>query len=171
MISLLLALMVAQATTAPDAAPAASPQATATDGGAIPRGIGFPRGPRRAPVEMPAVAQGDAFIHNSGSTNAAGFGIVVHPDGTADVADATSGMQHKIVGRAQTKWLFAHLGAARPFADLHAGGCMKSASFGTTTTISYDGATTPDLSCAAGDPSVRELMRTVGVIENQLGIR
>lgn len=43
---------------------------------------------------------------------------------------------------------------------------MKSASFGTTTIIQFDGEETPDLSCpSARDPHTQALMRDIQEIE------
>jgi hypothetical protein len=111
---------------------------------------------------------GDAVIRNSGSTNTEGYAIVIHPDYSVDVAVGGT-TQHKTLGEPQAKWLFAKLKADEPLASLAAGRCMKSASFGTVTTIAYDGQSTADLSCGGGD-QVRELNRTIGIIVNQLGI-
>ena len=66
-------------------------------------------------------------------------------------------------------WLFAHLAADRPLDKLPPGQCVKSVSFGSSTTIASNGETSPDLGCP-GDARVAELNRTVGVIEKQLGI-
>ena len=110
------------------------------------------------------MAADDVFIRNSGSTNTAGYAIVIHKNFIAEFAG-----QQKMVGEAQAKWLFAKLAEAKPFAQLGGMHCMKSASFGSFTTITYQGETTPDLSCPGGTQS-RELERTIGIIVNQLGI-
>jgi hypothetical protein len=94
--------------------------------------------------------------------------IVVHPDFSADVYSNGAG-DHKTVDAAQAKWLFAKLGEAMPFTSLGVARCMKSASFGSSTTIAYRGQTTPDLSCGGTDVT-RELARTVAAIVQQLGV-
>ena len=116
------------------------------------------------PIEVPPLAPDDVLIRNSGSTNTAGYAVVVHADGTAEYEG-----QHKTVGAAQVKWLHAKLDEATPFTQLGGAHCMKSASFGSRTTIVYRGESTPDLSCPSTDQS-RELMRTIGVILDQLGV-
>jgi hypothetical protein len=163
MFALILAALLAQTTPAPDASDV-TPAPTG-----IPAFRTFPAGPRRIPAELPTIAPGDVLIRNSGSTNTAGYIVVIHPDFTADVADGRGGTTKKTVGAAQAKWLFAQLKADLPFTQLGAGHCMKSASFGSYTTIAYDGKTTPDLQCPGG-PETRELNRTIGVIIGQLGI-
>jgi len=46
---------------------------------------------------------------------------------------------------------------------------MKSASFGSSTTLTWQGAVSGDLSCGGG-PTVAELNRTIGVILTQLRV-
>jgi len=123
---------------------------------------------RRGPATAPRMIRGDALIRNSGSTNGAGYTVVIRSDFTADVSVAGTSERKKI-GAPQGRWLFAKLREAMPLEGLGAGRCMKSTSFGSSTTVSYDGSTTPDLSCG-GDAAVRELSRTIGVIAAQLRI-
>jgi hypothetical protein len=177
MLDLILAALLAQTTPAPQssATPDAMSEPTSVATGTTPAPTGipafrsFPAGPRRIPTELPTLAPGDVLIRNSGSTNTAGYSIVIHPDYTADVADGRGGMVKKTVGAPQAKWLFDRLKADMPFEQLGGGHCMKSASFGSYTTIVYNGERTPDLQCPGG-PETRELNRTIGVIVEQLGI-
>lgn len=173
MYALLLAALLEQMQTAAPSAemnppPAsAAPADTAAPAPAVeppPGGGNF----RRLPVDIPNISPDDAVIRNSGSTNTTGYTIVVHPDYSADVY-SNGATVHKQVDAPQAKWLFEKLKAAMPLAIVGAGRCMKSASFGTYTTIRYGGQATPDLSCGGG-PAARELMRTVGIIVNQLGV-
>lgn len=122
---------------------------------------------RRMPASQPRLRTGDVVILNSGSTNARGYTIVVHSDFSADVAASGEEPRPAVVGARQAKWLFAKVRAAMPLSALPVPRCMKSASFGTTLRISYQGATTPDLSCG-GDATARELSRTAAVIESRL---
>ncbi len=167
MFALILATLIAQvpeASPPPEASPSASASTAAPPPDVMPGRATFPRGPRRVPQEVPSLAADDVLVRNSGSTNAAGYAIVIHKNFTADVAG-----ERKPVGEAQAKWLYAKLDEAKPFARLGMAHCMKSASFGSTTTITYEGETTTDLSCPGG-PESRELMRTIGVIVTQLGV-
>jgi hypothetical protein len=120
------------------------------------------------PATFPPVPQGAALIRNSGSTNSAGYTLVIAPDGGATLRQY-DGYTPKAVAAAQTRWLFAKLKAAGPLDSLGQEHCMKSASFGTATQITWNGATSGDLSCAA-DPVSRELVRTIAVIATQLKI-
>ncbi len=102
-----------------------------------------------------------AVIVNSGSTNTAGFKIVVQRDGAAEYTPAPRAHpqpqgQHVVAPMkrklppALVHGLFSDLEAARPFSDLPRPRCMKSVSFGTRLTIEFNGDETPDLNCGAG---------------------
>jgi hypothetical protein len=123
---------------------------------------------RRGVDTAPRLTPGTITIRNTGSTNFAGYTIAVHPSGDADVTvgGVTTPATLPV---AQTKWLFQKVRGATPLDQLPGGSCLKSASFGSSTTISYGGATSPDITCGA-DPVVRELARTVSVIVTRLGV-
>ena len=120
------------------------------------------------PPSSPPVPPGAAVIRNSGSTNSAAYTLVIAPDGAATFG-GDDGYTRKTVAAAQTRWLFSRLAAAGPLESLGLQHCMKSASFGTSTTITWNGSTSGDVSCSA-DPASRELMRTITVIAAQLAI-
>jgi hypothetical protein len=99
-------------------------------------------------------------IVNSGSTNAAGFQIVVDPQGNAQY---TSRPRRRPAGEAEppktvsksipqslAKLLYSDVEAARPLASLPPRHCLKSASFGTRLTIRFGDEESPDLSCGDG---------------------
>lgn len=151
-------------TSMPGAMPATAPSLATPP----PDDPGVRRGPATAPRMLPPNAAGDATIRNSGSTNTAGYTVVIHPGDSADVT-VDGEVSHRTVGAAQVRWLFAKLRAAGPLDGMAGGRCMKSASFGSTTTIAYNGHVSPDLSCS-GDAMSRELARTAEVIVAKLGI-
>jgi hypothetical protein len=155
MTAALLALLVAQAM--PLGSPAASPAPPAP-------------GTTSTPDAAPATAWDpeDAVIRNSGSTNAAGYTIVVRRDGSVEI-DQGGAAARATLARPQTAWLFAKLQADAPISNLVFAHCMRSMSFGSTTRVTYRGATTGDLGCTV-DPAARELKRTVDVITAQLGV-
>jgi len=125
--------------------------------------------PAPAPtVKPPVAAATDAVIHNSGSTNAAGYTIVLHPDATAELLQNGSTVA-KTVAKAQAAKLFDELHAAGRLDALPIGHCMRSASFGSTTTVTYAGHTSGDLGCSGGDANVGALETAVAAIANQLG--
>ena len=111
-----------------------------------------------------AADTGSAVIVNSGSTNTAGFKIVVPKNGSAeytstprphrapeDQADKTPAQRR--LDPALVQRFYSDLEAARPFSDLPTPHCMKSASFGSRLTIQLNGEETPDLSCPVGQNS------------------
>jgi len=104
---------------------------------------------------------GSAVLVNSGSTNTAGFKIVIQNDGAAEYTPAPRARpqpegQHAVAPMkrklppALVHRLFSDLEAARPFSDLPRPTCVKSVSFGTRLTIQFHGDETPDLNCDAG---------------------
>jgi len=110
-----------------------------------------------------------AIIHNSGSTNTTGFTITVWSDAAA-----------KTSVRGQTDHAFTLQPdlSARFFADVQAAAqapssprhCMKSASFGTVTTVQWHSWISPDLQCPPFSPSLGALARDVNAIESAAGI-
>ncbi len=159
--ALVLSASLAQvATPAPAAMP--SPSAASSD-------EYIRRGPATAPrMNGPHVDSGNVTIVNSGSTNTAGYTIVIHPNLAADVTVAGT-TEAKAVAAPQGRWLFAKVRAAMPLDELPGGRCMKSVSFGSSTTLTYAGQQTPDLSCG-GDATTRELARSANVIVDQLHV-
>ncbi len=125
--------------------------------------------PKAAPVQT-------AVIENSGSTNTTGYRIVVSPDGhsqsevigqitTAPAAEKKS----SVVPSVQAKKLFQDLSAAMPLTALPVRHGMRSASFGTATTITYKGQRSPDLTFAA-DPRTAALKADIDAITKTLHI-
>ena len=120
-------------------------------------------------------AEADAVtITNSGSTNRAGFRIIVDQAGSAEFTalprkfgqpQENAKSIRRVIPRASVERLRADLKAAKPLALLPAIQCMKSASFGSTLTVALGGEQTPDLSCGdGGNASMRNLARDVSEI-------
>lgn len=137
--------------------------------GAIPTYGPIPA-PRRVPegVRIPA-SPGEALIVNSGSTNTAGYTLRIYADGTTALLQANI-PQHKRIARALVDHFFADLRAAGPLDALPSTFCMKSASFGTTMTISYRGKTSPDVSCPGRSVSARALATDAGALADAAGV-
>lgn len=127
------------------------------------------------PLFTDAQEHESATIVNSGSTNRPGFRIAIDSLGAAEYTavsrraapqapgprrlDAAQPAQ-KILSRALADRFFADLKAAQPFSALPPVHCIKSASFGSSLTISYNNEQTPDLSCGdGGNESLRNLIR------------
>ena len=96
-----------------------------------------------------------ATIVVSGSTNTLPYKIVVQANGSASVEVRGRAPAVKKLSSAAAKSFFEDLHAAAPVDAIKTQPCMKSASFGTTTHVLYDGKQSPDLSCATGDAAQR----------------
>jgi hypothetical protein len=116
-----------------------------------------------------------AVIVNSGSTNTAGFKITVHSSGqsTAIMQNragvAQSALRAFTVSSKQAGSFFADLKAAKA-APATQGGCMKSASFGTSTHVEWQGWSSPDLDCPSDDAAITTLKNDVSAIRTAAGI-
>jgi hypothetical protein len=120
-------------------------------------------GPIPMPSETPPIpaariptAPDEALIVNSGSTNSAGYRLRVYADGTTALQQGDAAVR-KHVSLALVKRFFADLRAAGALDALPRGGCMKSASFGSSTTVAYRGKLSPDVSCPSASPAERAL--------------
>jgi hypothetical protein len=122
-----------------------------------------------------AAAEPDTVtIIDSGSTNRPGFRIAVDHSGEAELTSTprkrgTSQEQSKpirrMLPRATVERFQADLEAAKPLTSLPEVHCMKSASFGSNLTVSFDGEQSPDLMCGdGGNAAMRNLIRDVNEI-------
>ncbi len=116
-----------------------------------------------------------ATIVNSGSTNFTGYTIDVRSDGSASArtsnrsVDALSTPKPFTLDAATTKRFFADLAAARADKALTEA-CMKSASFGSTTRVTWHDWTSPDLTCPAGNAAGAALVHDVQAIAAASGV-
>jgi hypothetical protein len=125
-----------------------------------------------------------ATIIQSGSTNTIGYKLVIHRDGSAAGMDNSSGSPRAQVVRREypagtiaTDKLQRLLAAIGDVSKIPIGACMKSASFGTTTEISYAGKVSGNLQCvphqaSGGDEALlqssEDLAALVRAIQHQL---
>ncbi len=121
-----------------------------------------------------ATARDGAVIVDSGSTNTAGYRIEIWSDGAATVAlhrraAAPGAPQPFSVGADVTARFFADLKAAKA-ANMTGSPCMKSASFGTTTRVSWHGWTSPDLDCPSENALLNAVIHDVNLIRAASGI-
>jgi len=116
--------------------------------------------PAPAPSSLPATS---AVIANSGSTNTAGYRIVVATDGRAQITQGTTTRSLTIPAALATQF-YTDLAAAGPLDAMPARSCMKSASFGTTTVVTYAEKTSPDLQCSAQGDAAKALAADVRAI-------
>jgi hypothetical protein len=162
---MLFALQVPPAILAP-----ATPNPAPASASSTPCPGGASRAASPAPDPFASLPPGSALIRNSGSSNTLPYAISLRPDGSALVTvGVAASAEQRTVPQAETAELFAELHDAMPLDALPRQHCMKSASFGTTTTIRFGGAASPDLDCA-GDPATRGLAATVARIVKSLGI-
>lgn len=112
-------------------------------------------------------------IVNSGSTNTAGFQIVVEKSGKSEYTSQPRRIDQgaapkatiKKIAKSLAARLYKDVAAARPLTSLPAPHCMKSASFGTRLTIRLGDDESPDLSCGdGGDPKLAELIRDTDAV-------
>jgi hypothetical protein len=128
-----------------------------------------------AAFAMGAVPRDSAVIVNSGSTNTSGYRIEVWADGSASIAMvqqrfASPGPAKSFTVPAQTvKRFFDDLAAARK-GNVVTEPCMKSASFGSTTKVTWQGWTSPDLSCPPKDSLGTALVTDVNDIQKASGV-
>ncbi|MEO6834775.1 MAG: hypothetical protein ABI231_02565 [Candidatus Tumulicola sp.] len=116
-----------------------------------------------------------AAIADSGSTNTAGYKIDISSDGSALLTVQNRPNAAPIQPK---KFAIAAAVTARFFADLKAvhglkiagSPCMKSASFGTSTHVSWNGWRSPDLDCPSPNEILDSLIRDVNAIRTASGV-
>jgi len=121
------------------------------------------------PVGSPTPSPADVVIENSGSTNTMGYRLVVHPDASVDVRQAGETVR-KTLSKSTFDGLMATLKAAGPLGSMVAGHCMRSASFGSITRVTYAGQTSADLGCTQS-PAGPDLAAAVNAVTGSLGIQ
>ncbi|HTX60195.1 MAG TPA: hypothetical protein VMH02_11045 [Verrucomicrobiae bacterium] len=123
-----------------------------------------------------ADAAGSATIVNSGSTNFAGWKIAVTPAGAATLVIARRGVPE--AGATPKPFAVSAAVAAQFFKDLAAAKaqgasvepCMKSASFGSTTHVTWGSWSSPDLSCPPASDTATALSADIDAIRKASGL-
>jgi hypothetical protein len=114
-----------------------------------------------------------AQIVNSGSTNTLGYTIRVSSDGKASLelqgGSAASTPKPFTLSADLATRFFADLAAARK-GNAVTVPCMKSASFGTSTHVSWQGWKSPDLSCPPKDSLGEALVKDIDGIRQAAGV-
>ncbi len=122
------------------------------------------------PTQRGDGAQPDgATIHNSGSTNTSGFTITLWADGTGTVTMPNGKPRAIAIAHDLTTRFFADLRAAKA-ESAPPSHCMKSASFGTTTSVAWQTWRSPDLQCPPLPASMGALANDVQSIEAAAGV-
>jgi hypothetical protein len=112
------------------------------------------------------VPKGAAVILNSGSTNSAGYRIVVQRSGDAEYVLGGTQTFGKIPS-ALAATFFDDLGKAMPLSAIDVAPCMKSASFGYSLFVWWHGQRSPDITC----PGAAALASDAAAVASALGIR
>jgi len=111
-----------------------------------------------------------ATISDSGSTNRKAFTIIVQTDGSASVSQNNANRTGTISVSLANQF-FSDLRANVPVSKYPISPtCSKSASFGSTTTIAYQGSTSGDVSCPPTNSSTSIVYNDVQQIESALTI-
>jgi hypothetical protein len=117
-----------------------------------------------------------AVIVDSGSTNTAGYTIVVSSEGTGRITlqsragrPASSAPKTFAIAAAVTTRFFAALKAAQA-AKVVGAPCMKSASFGTSTHVSWHDWKSPDLDCPSENALLSAVIKDVNAIRAASGV-
>ncbi len=131
-----------------------------------------------AALSAPAAARvrDGALIRNSGSTNAPGMTVKLYSDGTASVRTLAKSIDSESraarfaeISPSLAQAFFTEAAASRREGSAAVGGCMKSASFGSTTTVLWHGWASGDLSCPQSGPHAAALASVVAQILNSVG--
>lgn len=110
------------------------------------------------------------IVKDTGSTNNSGYQMVIEPSGLVKVtlenvrrnsvyADGQYNVPPNLV-----KPLIVDLNAVMPLTNLSGGSCAKSASFGTSTYVTYKGQTSPDIQCMKREEFVDDVYTIIGKI-------
>ena len=122
-----------------------------------------------SPALSIAAQRDAATIHNSGSTNTAGYTITLWSDGSGNVSMQSGNPRAIAIAPALTTRFFNDLRAARA-ENGPVQHCMKSASFGTTTIVAWHAWQSPDLQCPAFSANMGALAKDVQAIEAAAGV-
>ncbi|MEH2383314.1 MAG: hypothetical protein V7K27_31240 [Nostoc sp.] len=119
-------------------------------------------------LAMALVPNNVAIILNSGSTNTIGYRIYVSPSGEVNYVDGKGSNQGKL-SQKLTENFFRDLKIAEPLSSLPKQSCVKSVSFGTTTTIRLADQQSPDISCP-GNVKAQSLDNDIIAIAKALNV-
>jgi len=121
----------------------------------------------------------EVIVDNSGSSNFSGYRVIIEADGQVKVMDhgrssinsAYKNGQYTLPVQVVRK-LFSDLEAVMPLSGLESIGCAKSASFGTTTFVTYKGQTSPDIQCMKSEAFIKDISQIMLAIPRaQIGVK
>ena len=114
------------------------------------------------------VPHGAAVLLDTGSTNSAGYRIVIQRSGAAEYVSGQRRSTGSVDG-GLTQRLFAHLATATQSVSWHAP-CMKSVSFGTAFFVYWDHHRSADLTCPT-DAAWQSVYRDALAIASSLSLQ
>lgn len=119
-----------------------------------------------SPSAAPASTPPAAVLSTSGSTDTEPYTFVIQFDG--DVTITQDGQTRTgVATESSTSQFYTDINANLPVASISAGAdCAKSASFGTTTTITYEASTSADVSCP-NSSAAKQIWNDIEVLEGQ----
>jgi len=116
--------------------------------------IGFSALALQAFAQEPDLSKSSVIVEDTGSTNFSGYRIVVDPSGVVNVTshgrisiNVIYPNGHYKVSSEVVHKLMDDLDTDMPLSALKSVACAKSASFGTSTFVTYKGQTSPDIKC------------------------
>ncbi len=124
--------------------------------------------PKQRPIALLAT------INVSGSTNTLPYSLSIYSDGSIVAAARNEKSPGFPAKTADAGELLGLLDKAGNITNVKSSGeCAKSASFGTVTTLTYNGQTSGDLQCVYGNPpsQYKNLADFINSIVNKAGIR
>jgi len=122
-----------------------------------------------------AASRDSATIVDSGSTNSYGYTIQLWSDGKGSITlqerdgSAVATPKPFTVSASTAARFFSDVAAAHK-GNISAAPCMKSASFGTSTRVKWQGWVSPDLTCPPNDSLGEALVRDVDAIRQAAGV-
>jgi len=113
-------------------------------------------------------------VNDSGSTNTDKYSMVVHANDAVTITDTNHSTQQVTTTNgnatpASVTQLYTDLNANLPVSSLATTQCNKSPSFGSATTLAYDGSSSGDISCY-NPPATHNVYNDVTAIEQQFNL-
>jgi len=106
----------------------------------------------------------EVIVDNSGSSNFSGYRVIIDADGQVSVMSRGRNSRNTAFQNGQytlpvgeVKKLVSDLEAVMPLSGLESIGCAKSASFGTSTFVTFKDQTSPDIQCVKGQDFIKDI--------------
>jgi hypothetical protein len=122
---------------------------------------------RVAAILMPlplSAKEPQTTIEDTGATNRLGIRVTFDREGHATVESRRGDSRHIKLTESICKQFMRDLDAVGPLIDIPVVRCMKSASFGSSLFVEFDGHRSPDLSCPGHDSRSEKLQKDANQI-------